>query len=464
MIAVSKLGSESRQDFRPRRKPKLLTSFATGMFYFLLFFSVGCNSNEDEASKDSPVVRPITVRTAVVTRADITPDVRLVGTVTAIRRSTLGSRVEGFVTKVLVDEGDRVGMVNDGKHEQGMPIALLDTEMISIEISAAQAQLEQLQQELAQLNAGSLPQEIAQAKARWDSAKDASEYADTRFLRAKSLTDSQAISNDKLESAKSVAFAAKQELIESRAAYELAVAGPRSEQIAQAVAKVKQQDQEIARLQTQLRYHTIRAPFDGYVVRKRTEIGQWLTRGAPVVELVGLDPIEVVVHVPETLVTQIETGDKVPLKFDALPTDRNYLEGTILGINASADQKSRTFPVRIRLKNPMSNDHYLLRDGMQARATLSGRPRSATLVPKDALVLGGPKPVVMVVEEQKNEQPIAVKIEVEAGVSQAGLIEVYGDIQPGQQVIVRGNERVRAGQFVHIVADSTADELKKRER
>ncbi len=416
---------------------------------------IGCNSATPDASlrKAASVPAPVTVRTALVGQSSVTPKVTLIGTVTAIRRSTVGSPVDGRVTQININEGDHVGMHVDGGQQRGDIIAQLDTETVSIEIAAAQAELTRLQHELAELNAGSRPEEIAQAKAHAEAAKDSSEYAESRFLRTQNLDKANVISVEQLDAAKSAAFAARQELIAANAAHAMAAAGPRQEVVAQSIAKVEHQKQEIVRLQTQLRHHTIRTPFAGDVVKKLTEVGQWLTRGAPLAEIIDVDPIDVVVHVPESLVTQIRTGDKVRLEFDALPDGANFFEGTIHGIVASADQQARTFPVRIRLNNPSDKGDHLLRDGMHARATVSGNPHSAMLVPKDALILGGPKPVVMVAQPQNDQLPVAVRIEVEVGASSEDMIEVTGNLQSGQRVVVDGNERVRPGQLLNVVAD-----------
>lgn len=420
---------------------------------FLL--SAGCDSADTDTASSAPAVapKPAAVRTAPVTEASVTPEVTLIGTVTAIRRSIVGSPVEGRVAKITINAGDHVGMEPGSSSEslRGATLAQLDTESVMIEIAGARAELKRLQHELAELEAGSRPEELAQARARLEAARDASEFAESRFRRTQELDKQNAIAGEQLDSAKSEAFAARQELIAASAFHDLVTAGPRKEKIAQTTAKVEQQQQEISRLETQLNRHTIRAPFEGDVVRKLAEVGQWLNRGEPVAEIIELDPIDIIVHVPETLVTQIKTGDNVPLEFDALPEETNSFEGTIHGIVSSADQRSRTFPVRIRLTNPPHGDAYLLRDGMQARATISGRPRTTLLVPKDALILGGPSPIVMVAHAANSRELVAMRVEVEPGVSRDDQIEVRGDLEAGQQVIVDGNERVQPGQPLWLV-------------
>ena len=455
----------------PRRSRYLLSSSPVGRLQIclsigLLFMAVGCgesDSKSDKETSDVPAAAPaVPVHTATVVRQKLVPEFALVGTVTAIRRTVIGSPVEGRVLDVTIEAGDPVKArpKKEGSRDiqSAPPIVQLSTETIKLEIAAAEAELTRLKHELAELKSGSRPEEIARAKAELEAAKAVNEFAENRFKRATSLSESRVASTDELETAKSVALAAQQRLIAAQADLELAEAGPRTEQIDQAVARMEQQMQQIARLNVQLRHHSIYAPFDGFVVEKLAEAGQWLTRGAPVVEVVALDPIDVVVHVPEAVVHQLSIGDDVPLRVAALPKEHQALTGKIEGISPSADQRARTFPVRIRLDNPVYRGEFLLRDGMQARATLSGEPQQALMVPKDALVLGGQMPVLMLAEETPDGKHIAVRVEVETGVAQDSLISIIGDLQEGRKVVISGNERLQAGQLLAVTDKSDAPE------
>jgi hypothetical protein len=89
---------------------------------------------------------------------------------------------------------------------------------------------------------------------------------------------------------------------------------------------------------------------------------------------------------------------------------------------------------------------------MYARVQLpTGERRLAKLVPKDSLVLGGPAPMVFVVEPTADGKggkvsPMSVKV----GVAHGGLIQVIGPLEVGQLVVVQGNERLQPGQDVAI--------------
>ena len=104
--------------------------------------------------------------------------------------------------------------------------------------------------------------------------------------------------------------------------------------------------------------------------------------------------------------------------------------------------------------NRRRNGSVLLKSGMFARVTLPvGEKQLAIVVPKDALVLGGPKPVVFVFHpDPQNPQRGKVRMEpVELGVSTADLIQARGAVRPGDRVVIRGNERLQSGQEVVLV-------------
>ncbi|MEZ6073595.1 MAG: hypothetical protein R3C10_25790 [Pirellulales bacterium] len=131
--------------------------------------------------------------------------------------------------------------------------------------------------------------------------------------------------------------------------------------------------------------------------------------------------------------------------------------------------------MKVRVVNEMENDEPLLKAGMYARVSLpSGQKRLAVLVPKDALVLGGNRPMLYVVDSataasaSAPANPSATNtsgsspgasaapgstvrpVPVTLGVAIDRLIQVIGPIKPGDLVVTRGNERLRPGQLVQV--------------
>jgi RND family efflux transporter MFP subunit len=367
-----------------------------------------------------------------------------VGTVMPLRMATIGSAVDGRVVEYPLDEGDRV--------ERGQMLAQLLTETIQLELAAAEAELELRRQALAELENGTRPEEIDQAKARMISAQARWQYAQTRRTRAENLfRQGQAMSEEERDEMIALAVEGEQAYLEAKAAYQLAVEGPRKEQIAQARAQVAVQQATVDRLKDMLAKHTVVSHFAGYVTAEHTEVGQWVKQGDPVADVAALDEVDVVAQVVEQYVPHIRAGMTVSVEIPALP--QQMFSGVVSAIVPQADVQARTFPVKVRVKNQLIEEEPLVKSGMYARVMLpTGDKLMATLVSKDALVLGGPQPVVYVVDaaspdaKQGKVRPVAVQL----GVAEGNMIQVRGGIEPRQLVVVQGNERLHAGQDVQI--------------
>ena len=379
----------------------------------------------------SVVVAPVQNRAVAAGRI-------FVGTVVPLRTSTVGSTVEARVVELLVDEGDRV--------EKDQPLARLRTRPLEITLAAAKAELSLRQHELAELENGSRPEEIKQAHARMLAAEALMEFASARLARAKTLRERKATSQNDLQERQSEADAAKNEHLDKKAAWELAVAGPRKEKIEQARAHLLTQQEEVRRLEDDIAEHTILAPFDGYVTKENTEVGQWIAKGDPVVELIDVEKLDVEAPVLENYVSQLRAGPQgtdATVEIGALP-GRTWTAKVAL-IVPSADLHTRNFPVKVRLDESSGPDFELIRPGMFARVTLPvGGKKAALLVPKDALVLEEGSTMVWVVDPNPKAKPPEQTraVVVQTGVSDGEFIEVRGQLKEGQLVVVEGNERI----------------------
>ncbi len=365
-----------------------------------------------------------------------------VGTVEPSRRSTIGSAVSGRVIELRVNKGDRV--------KKDQPLAQILTKQLDIQILVARAERDLRAEELREMENGSRPEEIKQAIAQTEMTRSANEYAQSRLKRTRGLRENNVASEDQLLDDIRLANVAQQNLFASEANLALIKEGPRPEKIAQARARLLAAEEEVNRLLDQLEKHTIKAWFDGYVVKEHTETGQWIMSGDPVVEVVEVDEVEVDVMVLENYLPHLTIGSTAQVEITALP--QRMFEGRVTHVVPQADVRSRSFPVQVRVKNQVLPDgQILIRPGMFTRVTLPVEAKpSILLVPKDALVLGGPDPVVYVVDNNPMApgkqicRPVAVK----SGVAFDSLVEVSGPLQAGQTVVIEGNERLRPGQEV----------------
>jgi multidrug efflux pump subunit AcrA (membrane-fusion protein) len=207
------------------------------------------------------------------------------------------------------------------------------------------------------------------------------------------------------------------------------------------------------------------------VTREHTQIGQWIDKGGPVVELIELNEVEIEIPVLETFISELlqRTGTQpgtrtLGIEVDALPGES--FQGEIVSIIPQADAQSRTFPVKVRVSNRVGPDgQFVLRTGMFARVTLPVKTiRNAVMVSKDALVLGQGSPVVWVVVpgpgggQGEGDRVRPVRVDVSLDVSDGTIVQIVGPVgldgslplQPGDLVVTEGNERVNPSSIVSV--------------
>ncbi len=208
-------------------------------------------------------------------------------------------------------------------------------------------------------------------------------------------------------------------------------------------ARIDQTTAKIDKLKYEIEQSSIVAPFSGFVTRKHTEIGQWVESGDPIVELIDISNVEISVDVPERYVNQIKLNTKAGIIFDAMPG--MSFEGAVISIVPQADEAARNFIVKFGLPN---KDNLLI-SGMVARVSLMlGEETVVTMVPKDAIVdANGSKMAFVVNDGVANPVPVSV------GFAYEDMVQVSGKLNPGQNVVIRGNERLKPGQPVSIVND-----------
>ncbi|MFM7292380.1 MAG: efflux RND transporter periplasmic adaptor subunit, partial [Planctomycetia bacterium] len=337
----------------------------------------------------APASPGVPVAVARVERRELAAGQSFVGTVYPARVSDVGSAVDGRLVKLLVLDGEHV--------EARQPIAELLRGLLEIEREGAVAELERQRQVLAELEAGTRPEEIEQARAAVAALDARRDYARSRMERLTRLAERGTSTADELHDAQTELRQIEAQLRGSKAALAQAEAGPRREQIAQAAAAAAVQEAHVERIDDQLAKHTIRSPFSGWVIERFAEEGQWVARGGLVARIAELDKVEIEVQVPELTIASLARGAEVRLELDAAP-HQTWI-GRVERVVPQADLLSRSFPVKVAVQNRIVDGQPTLRGGMLARAWLPvGRTGLATVVPKDALVLGGPSAMVYCVD------------------------------------------------------------------
>lgn len=389
---------------------------------------------------------PQPVAVAEVERKKLVAEKSFVGSIEPFRETVIGSAVDGRMVEILAREGDLV--------QEGNPLAQLRTKTTEFELAAAQAQLRLQQEMLRELKSGSRPEEIEQAEARVAGAVAEQTYQEANLQRLMNLRESSrsVVTDDAIQQAQAQTEQARQLLLEAQAALALARQGPRQERVEQAQANLDFQQQQVLQLEDRLEKHTVRAPFDGYVTEEQSEAGRWVKQGDPIASMVDLSTVNVVVELPEQYIAKIRIGTPARVTLESLP--EVDVSAAVTRIVPVAQRQGRTFPVKVQLQNSVDAEGQpLLKAGMLARVAIPlGEARESIVVPKDALVLGGASPTVMLVVPSRDnpDQLTVAPVPVRTGIASGNEIEVLGDLQPGSRVIVRGNERVRPGMVVQV--------------
>ncbi len=387
-------------------------------------------------------VHTVVVEKAKLLNAPIT--ITLVGTVEPIRRSKVASEMSGIVTAMPVRQGDFVN--------QGDILCRLDVIALKHQIAEAKASYLAKKASHTELLAGTRPQEIRRSKALLDETTAENERWAFEMERVKQLYSRSDANQKELSETRASFLSAQRRKIAAQASYDLAVAGPREEQITRAAYEAAQRKAVFDKLNGDLEKSVIRAPFSGHVITLNSEVGEWIPKGGPVLEMIDTKTVLIRVDMPESGYPYLKISDKAHVRIDAL--DKSFV-GTIRHIVKQADTTSRTFPTEIEI----ANEQDQLGGGMFARATLIAGPKEKVIaVPKDAIVERNGITQVAVVQAGKDGAMIATLVTVHVGHDINDWVSITSaNIKPGMKVITKGNEGIRPYPTPVVVVDKRGD-------
>ena len=215
------------------------------------------------------------------------------------------------IAAVLVQEGDRV--------HKGELLARLDTSRLKPQVDQAAAQVAAQRATVARLHNGSRPEEIAQAKANLESAKANAVNARKQFERSTTLLFKGSGTQQDNDTTKAAAGVADAQVEVNQKALDLAILGPRQEDIDQAEAQLRGNEAQLAYLQQQLADAELRAPLDSVVRSRLMEPGEMASPQRPVFSLAIVDPKWVRTYVSERNLGQARTGMRATVTVDSFP-------------------------------------------------------------------------------------------------------------------------------------------------
>jgi len=186
--------------------------------------------------------------------------------------------------------------------------------------------------------------------------------------------------------------------------------------------------------------YSVAAPWDGIVSKVLVRDGDYVAPRTVLVEL--FDPHSLVIRfsVPEVQATEIGENMAVTAQLDAYPG--KSFQGRVRRVYPELDSRMRTRTAEAILADPLE-----LIPGMFARiqVTLQSVPEAVTVPSEAVIVTPKGERIAFVVREGK-----AVRRKIETGIEKDGRIQIVNGLQPGEPVVVAGNEKLKDGAEVQV--------------
>jgi RND family efflux transporter MFP subunit len=336
---------------------------------------------------------------APVVSKTVSQTIELPGEFLPFLNVSLHAKVPAYVDRVMVDLGSIV--------KQGDLLVEMSAPEMTAQIAEAQSKVQAAEADRLQAEA-----QLAAAQSTYDRTKKASETPG-------------AIAGNELILAEKQVDAAKALLNSRQQASRAAESGVRA-------------------LQDLQSYLKILAPFDGVVTDRMVHPGALVGPGNDMALLViqQVSHLRLVVPVPEENVSGIMNGANVQFQVPAWP-ERTY-SGAIARISHALEQKTRTMNVELDVMN---------RDGSLAPGMYPSvkwpvrRSRPSLFVPKTSVVTTTERTFVI-----RSQNGQAEWVDVRKGVAEGDLVEVFGNLKPGDMVVRRATDEIREGTQIQATA------------
>jgi len=310
---------------------------------------------------------------------------------------SLHAKVPSYVDRVLVDRGSIV--------KQGDLLAELSAPEMAAQIAEAQSKVRAAEADRLQAEA-----QLAAAESTYDRTKTAAQTPGA-------IAGNELILAEKQRDAVRALLNSRQQA--SRAA-----------------------EAAVRALQDLQAYLKITAPFDGVVTDRLVHPGALVGPGndAALLVIQQVSHLRLVVPVPEENVSGIVNGASVPFQVPAWP-DRAY-SGIIARVSHALDQKTRTMNVELDV---MNHDGSLAPGMYPAVQWPVHRPRPSLFVPKTSVVTTTERTFVI-----RDASGRAEWVDVKKGATDGDLVEVLGNLKPGDRVLRRATDEIRDGTPIQV--------------
>lgn len=220
----------------------------------------------------------------------------------------IASPIGGTLDELFVTRGQKIS--------SHAPLFVLERDFERAAVDEATHGLQRAQDNLANLEKGQRPSEIASIQARLKQAKAASALAKIEYERRVRLIEEETISQEELDRTESDYDQKAQYVREIQSELITARLGARSDEVRAAAAEVLQAQAKLDQASWNFNQKAQKAPATGFVFDTLYRVGEWVTPGQPVASLLPPENIEVRFFVPQNVVGTLQEGQEVIINFD----------------------------------------------------------------------------------------------------------------------------------------------------
>ena len=367
------------------------------------------NSNGDAASFPS-------ARVAAAQHGDISRVLTLAGQFQPYQVVDVHPKVSGYMARINVDIGDVI--------HQGETLAVLQVPELKSQLQAATFAMEQSKEEITRAQ-----HEIDRAEATYTAL-----HAQSERLQQAAATRPGLIAQQELDNAQAQDLSALAQVDSAKAAMAAAK---------QHMGAATADKQSVEALEN---YTNVTAPIAGVVIWRYADTGALIQGGAnsnnqalPIVRLSQSSLLRLRVPVPEDDVQYVHAGDRLQVRVDAI--NRSFT-GKIVRFTRNVNFETRTMETEI----DVDNKDLSIAPGMYANTLLElEEHKNVVTIPVEALVLNGKQQTVYVLDDSNRIHIRSVHV----GVEGQKLAEIVGGLNPGDRVVLGGQENYREGQRVN---------------
>lgn len=414
-------GAIASQRDRDSDAPKWLT--VLGLILLALVGLIGWRwwqgrSPGQSQSQQGPQATPVEV--ATVATATVEETSTFTGNLEAEQASDVQAEQSGRVAQILVQQGQSVAA--------GTPLVRLSAEQQQADVDAAQARID-----IARAAQRRAESDLEALLAERDRVQAEVTLQEEQIARTSTLVERGALAREEFDLAQRDLTVEQANLNALNRRIQAA-----QDTISETQATLRERQASLARIRDSLQDTTVRAPFAGVIGDISIEQGDYVQPGQTLTQVVDNDRMDLNISIPQEQSSDLVTG----LPVDLIDAAGNPLQtGRIAFISPQVETDSQFIPAEATIPNPNGQ----LQDGQFVRSEVIWESRSSQpMVPQSAVIYRGEERFVYVPQEQDG-QLVAMQQPVELGIEQGTDVEIMSGLQPGQEIIVAGIQRLADG-------------------